>query len=87
MANTRSSNVIRVDTTAAFTAPLFIRTIKIIGVAASSATIRDDASASGSILWEDATTSNRTDSDVCINATRGVHVTIAGTAVVYLYLE
>lgn len=87
MANTFKANVIRVDTTAAFTNALSIETIKYIGSSSGSASIKAAASASGSNLWEQAGSANWTDSNVHIKDTQGVYVTVTNSAVVYLYLK
>lgn len=85
MANTRGRNVIKVDTTATFTGPLFIHSIKYVG-GTSGAAIMTDAN-SGNRLWEQSGTTNYTDSDICINAVEGIIMTITSTCTVYLYLE
>jgi len=86
MANTRAANVIRVDTTAAFSGPLFVQSIKYIGSSSASATVRS-GSASGNTLWQESGASNVHNADVCLKAGDGLHVTITNSSVVYLYLK
>lgn len=83
MANTREGNAIRIDTTALFDENFRIKGIKYIGAAASSAVVRGE-DASGGIMWEENASTNVFD-NVEIQNNRGVHVTITGTAILYLY--
>lgn len=85
MANTRASNVIRVDTTATFTGQLFINSIKYIGASTGTAVITDPSS--GLKTWEESGTSNVYNQDLDISMTTGATVTVTNSAVVYLYLE
>lgn len=86
MANTRSANVIRIDTSAAFAFPIDICAVKYIGASSGTASIKSAASASGSTLWEEAGTSN-VFNEAKIKDNQGVYVTVTNSAVVYLYLR
>jgi hypothetical protein len=85
MANTRARNVIRVDTTATFSAQTFIHSIKYIG--ASSGTAIITSADSTNKLWEESGTSNVYNPNVDISGTDGIVVTVTNSAVVYLYLK
>jgi hypothetical protein len=85
MANTRTANVIYCDTTASFSGPLSICSLKYIGAASGTAVIT--ATDSGSRLWEEAGASNLRSDEVEIQANDGITVTIASGAKVYIYLE
>jgi hypothetical protein len=86
MANIQKENVIRVDTdNYTHPGPLIIKAVKYMP--GTSAQIRADQSSSGTILWETALTTEFLDSDVCIKAQSGIHVDIAGSAVLYIYIE
>lgn len=87
MANTQAGNVIRVDTSAAFTETRRIRAVRYIGASTSSGTIKGGGTSSGNLLWEETASTNVYTPDVEIYDADGVYVTITGTAVVYLYLE
>ena len=86
MANHRSANVIFVDTSAAFTIPATICSVKYIGNTSGTAAIRADASASGSILWEESGTANLFN-EVEIRDNVGIYVEVSNGAKVYVYLE
>lgn len=87
MANTRTANVIRVDTTAyTYAASVKIESVKYIGASTSSAIITQGTSGSGGKLYENANAT--TDPVEEINArTDGFYVALTGTAVLYIYLE
>lgn len=87
MANHREGNVIYVDTSAAFTDVRNVCSIKYIGAASGTATLKGDASASGALLWQEAGTANVFDSDIEIRSDEGVYVTLTNSAVVYLYVK
>jgi hypothetical protein len=87
MANGYASNVIFVDTSAAFTYATRIRSIKYIGASSGTATIKSNADSSGQTLWQESGTSNVYNPDVCIYDNKGVYVTLTNSAAVYLYLE
>lgn len=86
MANIQKENVIRIDTdNYTHPGPLIIKSIKYMP--GTSAQVRADASSSGTILWETALTTEFLDSEMCIKAQTGIWVDIAGSAVLYLYIE
>ena len=86
MANIQKENVIRIDTdNYTHPGPLIIKSIKYMP--GTSPTIRADQDAAGVILWETAQTVEFLDSELCIKAQTGIHVDIAGSAVLYLYIE
>jgi hypothetical protein len=87
MANATDRNVIKVDTSAAFVEARCIHSIKYIGAASGTATIKSGASSSGTTLWEEAGTSNVFNHGVDIKDPAGVYVTVTNSAVVYLYLK
>jgi hypothetical protein len=87
MANGTSANVIYVDTSAAFTYATRIRSIKYIGASSGTATIKANADSSGQTIWQESGTSNVYNPDVYISDNKGVYVTVANSAAVYLYLE
>jgi hypothetical protein len=84
MANYRSANVIVVDTSAAFLEAIKIKAVKYIGDTGASADIRAQAS-NGAVLWEE-TSDNTVFNEVNISDSKGVYVTVANGAKVYLYL-
>lgn len=86
MANTRKANVIRVDTSAAFTDVRRILGIKYVGATSGTAKVRADALNTGEILWEHDGDVLAFE-DVCIKETQGVYIEVTNSAVVYLYLK
>lgn len=86
MANTRSHNVICVDTTATFDEVTRIRSILFVGNAADSS-VTITAATSLAPLWEASGDIERLDSDVMIRGNRGIVVTVATGGKAYLYLE
>ncbi len=85
MANSRSSGVIYVDTTAAFAGPLEIESIKYIGAPTGTAAIT--ATDSGLPLWQEAGTPNLSTDYTPMYAQGGITVTLANSAKVYIYLK
>lgn len=87
MANIQKENVIRIDTdNYTHPGPLIIKSVKYMP--GTSASIKADASSSGTVLWETAQTVEFLDADLDIKAQTGIHVDIAGAnAVLYLYIE
>jgi hypothetical protein len=85
LANTRTANVIYVDTTAAFAGPLSICGIKYIGAATGTVVIT--ATDSGSNLWQESGTNNLPMDEAEIVAQGGITVTVANSAKCYIYLE
>lgn len=86
MANYKSANVIVVDTSAAFSEVLNVKSVKYIGNTGGSASIKGNADSSGPVLWEcdgDADAVN----EVCIRDNKGLYVSVASGAKVYLYLK
>lgn len=86
MANTRAGNVIRVDTSAAFTDVRNVRSIKYIGASSGTASIKKTDS-SGNVMWSATGTTDQVDNDLCIRCPTGIYVTVTNSAVVLLYLE
>lgn len=86
MANTYSGNVIFCDTSAAFPQATRICGIKYLGAATSSATVRGEASATGTILWSDDNTTDLFE-QVEIRDSKGIYVALTGTATVFIYLK
>ena len=86
MANTRSHNVICVDTTATFSEVTRIRSILFVGNAANSSVVIT-APTSSAPLWEASGDIERLDGDLMIRGNRGVVVTVANGGKAYLYLE
>lgn len=88
MANTRTNNVIRVDTTAAFAGPLKIKSVKYIGASSGTALITEGSSGSGNRIWEskggDILEWNE---GLCTHCGQGFHVAVTNNAVVYIYLD
>jgi len=88
MANTRTNNVIYVDTTGyTLEGPVSIESIKYIGNTSGTALITTGTGGSGSRLWEEAGTNNQAADAVCIFANDGIHVAVTNSAKVYIYLE
>jgi hypothetical protein len=89
MANSRRHNVVRLDTTGVVPGPAgTITAIRYIGDTGGSAQLRGGASDS-QILWE-ASGDVETHDDLWIRAATtndNMHITVAGGAVVYLYLK
>jgi hypothetical protein len=89
MANTRAGNVVRVDTSANFSNVREIATIKYIGITSGTCVITkatDAGDSSGSKLYEASGATNELALDLDIRVNRGVYVSVANGAVVYLYL-
>jgi hypothetical protein len=86
MANAREGNVIYCDTDdSTFADAKNICGIKYIGAASSSITIKAGSS-SGNSLWEESASTN-VFNEVCIHSPDGIHITVGGTATVYIYLK
>lgn len=89
MANTRTKNVLRIDTSAQFTENLIIDSILYLpGSGSPSASIKADSSA-GNLVWEAGTnvTTRTHEHGLDMHMTGGTYVSIAGTgSVIYLYL-
>jgi hypothetical protein len=85
MGNTYANNVIRVDTSAAFTGIRKITAIKYIGASTGTAVITTDAASGTNKVWEEAGTTNTFNTDLNIHCGTGVYVTVTNSAVVYLY--
>lgn len=85
MANSRAGNVIRVDTSAAFTSARNIVAIKYIGASSGTASIKKTAS-DGIPLWEESGSTN-TFNEVPVRSSTGIYVTVTNSAVVYIYLK
>lgn len=87
MANTKSANVLVVDTTAAFAYPVRICGIKYeAGSGSPAVTVKADSSSGDTIYFVDG--ANDIFEQVMIKSTGGIHVTIAGTGTkAYIYLE
>jgi hypothetical protein len=86
MANTKSANVLIVDTSAQFDGVYEIKSIKYIGAASGTASIKAD-STSGTVVWEEAGSSNVWNPDVCLRVAGGFYVTLANSAKLYIYLK
>lgn len=86
MSNTRSANVIVVDTSAQFSEPLTICAIKYIGAASGTASIKAD-STSGVVIWEESGSSNTFNPELEIELRQGMYVTLANSAKVYIYYK
>lgn len=87
MANTKGANVIRIDTTAAFSDAREIVGISYKPGSGSPAVTIRDTDSSGAILWEHDGTTDIFE-DPYIRNSRGVHVTVAGSGtLVFLYLR
>lgn len=86
MSNTRSANVIIVDTSAQFSENSQICGIKYIGAASGTASIKAD-STSGVVVWEEAGTANVWNPEVELQMRNGFYVTVTNSAKVYIYLE
>lgn len=84
MAISRAYNVTRVDETALLKDVIQIKSIRYKGGADSSAVIRAKSN-TGTIIWEENSSSNVYDPNLCITCSQGIHVTITGSAVLYLY--
>lgn len=88
MANYREGNVVFVDTTdAAFPSVKFIKSIKYIGSASGTATVKGGGVTGGDIVWEESGAANAYNAEVNINDTEGVFVQVTNGAKVYLYLS
>jgi hypothetical protein len=87
MANARKSRVMRLDTTADFTGIYNIQGIKFIGPGdTAAATINADANSGGTAVWT-ASGDKQVFEEVCLRLSEGFGITIANSAVVYLYLK
>lgn len=82
MANTRTGNVIYVDTTAAFAAAT-IRAVKYIGNASGTATITNDSKN----IWNAGGTPDLAVDEICARCDSGFTVTVTNSAKAYIYLE
>jgi hypothetical protein len=87
MANGYSANVIFVDTDAAFVYAKNIQSIKYIGNANGTASLKSGGTSSGTVIWEESGSSNVINSDLDIRDPNGVYVTLTNGAKVYLYLK
>ena len=88
MANTRSGNVIYVDTTGyTLDQSVEICSVKYIGNTSGTAVITSGTSGSGSKLWEESGASNQAAEEIEARADSGFHVAITNGAKVYIYLE
>jgi hypothetical protein len=89
MANIVGGRVIVIDTTAAFTQPLRIKSIFYEpGSDGPSVTIRENGSASGTTVFLSDATTDQFITDVGLQDNKGFHVTVAGTGtIVRLILE
>lgn len=85
MANSYSGNVIHVDTSAAFDYARNISAIKYVGASNGTATIKRESS-SGDLLWGAAGSSDLQE-NVNIRSSKGIYVTLANSAAVYIYLK
>jgi hypothetical protein len=86
MANTRTANVIFVDTTAAtYTGPIKICGIKYIGNTSGTLQIQSQ-NVSGAVLWEARGTADSFD-EAEIFASDGIYVALTNGAKAYIYLE
>lgn len=89
MANTRAANVWIVDTTGAITSEVKICSIKFIaGSDASTMTIKNNASSTGTVVYEVALASGQIVDWVEVVDRSGIYVTFTGTSPkAYLYME
>lgn len=87
MANSRAQNVIFADTTGVLPGPAgIICGIKYIGDTGGSAVLRFD-SGSGGRAWEANGDVESFDETYIRNPGQNMHITVAGGAVVYIYLK
>lgn len=86
MANARRANVIRVDTSAAFTDVRRVQGIKYVGASTGTAKVRANSVSNGTVLWEHAGDVKVFD-EACIKEVEGIYVEVTNNAVVYLYLK
>lgn len=88
MAITRAGTAIRLDAASngQIVEAINIVGFKYIGAAASSATVRAK-SASGNICFSSALTTEQPTQALNIRSTGGVHVTMTGTAILYIYIK
>jgi hypothetical protein len=87
MANARTGNVIFVDAdNTAVTEALSIKSIKYIGAASGTATIKLGGT-SGSVIWEESGSANVWNPNVEIYAREGIYVDLTNSAKIYIYLK
>lgn len=86
MANTLTGTVYRVDTTGALPLAINVEGFKYVGGTGGSVIVRK-GSASGNIVYESAGTTEKSAEGACLRSVSGLHVTVAGTAVLYVYLK
>lgn len=87
MANAKTENVIFCDTsTTTYSGPQKIKSIKYIGNASGTATIKNGSTA-GDVIWEESGASNVWNPDVGLRAMNGIYVTLTNSAKLYIYLE
>lgn len=82
MANTRTGNVIYVDTTASFEKAI-IRAVKYIGNASGTAVISNNSKT----IWQESGTNNLSVDEICAVCDSGYTVTLTNSAKVIIYLE
>lgn len=88
MANSRTGNVVFVDTTGATVAgPAKIGSVKYIGNTSGTAAITAGTSGSGNPIWQEAGSNNVAAEEICAFCQDGFHVAVTNSAKVYIYLE
>lgn len=85
MANVREGNCQFVDTSAAFTDIKNIKSIKYIGAASGTATIKGGGTSSGDVMWEESGSTNTWNDDLGLRDCEGIYVTLTNSAKVYIY--
>jgi hypothetical protein len=88
MANSRTGNIIFVDTTG-FTLDqaVTIGYVKYIGNTSGTAAITAGTSGSGAPVWQESGATNQAADEICARCDSGLHVAVTNGAKVYIYLE
>lgn len=87
MAGSINSNVVYCTATLAIVGPVAIRAIKYIGASSGTATVTTGTATGGVSLWAQSGSANWQDQGMNIFNTKGVYVTLANSAKVYVYLK
>lgn len=87
MANSKTGNVIYVDTTGyTVSQAVTIESVKYIGNTSGTAAITSGTTGSGSPIWQESGTNNLTVEEICARCDSGFHVEVTNSAKVYIYL-
>lgn len=87
MANTKTGNVIFVDTTGyTCSTSEIIESVKYIGNTSGTAIITSGTGGSGSTVWKESGATNQAAEEICARCDSGFHVAVTNSAQVLIYL-